>query len=332
MSSHFFGISDRFYTYSHTIGRTELAGTGFRIPVDLALGENELLYVVNRTSGARQMGVRITVCTLYEEYINQFGSYGDADGDFIWPTAIALDANQNIYVSDEWLNRISVFDKDGQFLNKWGSGGSREGELNRPSGLVVSNDGVVLVADAWNHRIQKFTSDGRFLGQFGRFGNGTGQLNMPWGLALDSSGVLYVADWRNDRVQCFSQDGAPLSIFGRSGSGPGEFNRPTDIAVDQDGDIYVTDWLNDRVQVLTPDGRYITEFKGNANLSKWGKDKLISNPDMIQQRNMVTDFSPEYSFWQPSAVETDSMGRVVIADSAKNRVQVYQKNKTPVLV
>ncbi len=332
MSSHFFGISDRFFTYSHTIGRTELAGTGFRIPVDLALGESETVYVLNRTSGARQMGVRVTVCTLSEEYINQFGAYGEGDGDFIWPTAIAIDGDQNVYVSDEWLNRISVFDRDGQFQRKWGRGGTEEGELNRPSGLVVTDNGTVLVADTWNHRIQKFTADGQPLGHFGSPGNGPGQLNMPWGLALDSTGAVYVADWRNDRIQCFSLGGEPLAIYGRPGSGAGEFNRPTDVAVDQDGDIYVTDWLNDRVQVLTPDGRYITEFKGNANLSKWAREKLTSNPDMIQQRNMVTDFSPEASFWQPSAVETDSKGRIVIADSAKNRLQVYQKNQTPILV
>jgi hypothetical protein len=72
MSSHFFGINDRFFAYSHTIGRTELAGTGFRIPVDLALGD-DAVYVVNRTSAARTEGVRITVCTLAEDFISQFG-------------------------------------------------------------------------------------------------------------------------------------------------------------------------------------------------------------------------------------------------------------------
>ena len=332
MSSHFFGISDRFFSFSHTIGRTELAGTGFRIPLDLALGEDDVIYVINRTSGARPEGIRVTICTFAEEYINQFGAYGEGDGDFIWPSSIALDRDQNVYVSDEWLNRISVFDKDGEFIRKWGSTGSGDGELDRPSGLTVTDDGVVLVADTWNHRVQKFSPEGRYLGQLGSFGAETGQLNMPWGMALDQDGLLYVADWRNDRVQQFTLDGKCQAVFGRSGVGAGEFNRPTDVAVDQDGDIYVADWRNNRVQVLSPDGRFITAFAGNANLSEWGKLKLIANPDMIQQRNMVTDFSPEQPFWQPTAVETDSKGRIAVADSAKNRIQVYQKNRTPVLV
>jgi len=331
MSSHFFGITDRFFSFSHTLGRTELAGTGFRFPLDLALGQDDVIYVLNRTSAARPEGIRITMLTFAEDFINQFGAHGEGDGDFIWPAAIELDRDQNVFVSDEWLNRITVFDKDGEFIRKWGRSGSGDGELNRPSGVAITNDGIVLVADSWNHRIQKFSVEGRYLGQFGSFGSEAGQLNMPWGMAVDKEELLYVADWRNDRVQQFTLDGECQAIYGRSGSGPGEFNRPTDVAVDEDGDIYVTDWLNNRVQVLSADGRYITAFQGNADLSKWGKEKLISNPDMIRQRNLVTDYTPEQSFWQPSAVETDSQGRIAIADSAKNRVQVYQKNRAPVL-
>ena len=79
----------------------------------------------------------------------------------------------------------------------------------------------------------------------------------------------------------------------------GLFNRPTGVAVDKDGDIYVADWLNNRVQVLTPEGRFITEFTGDAALSKLGEQKIESNPDMIRQRNGVRDFTPEKVLWAP---------------------------------
>ena len=39
-----------------------------------------------------------------------------APGEMIWPAGIALDSQENVYVTDEWLNRVSVFDKDGNFL------------------------------------------------------------------------------------------------------------------------------------------------------------------------------------------------------------------------
>jgi DNA-binding beta-propeller fold protein YncE len=104
------------------------------------------------------------------------------------------------------------------------------------------------------------------------------------------------------------------------------------VAVDKDGDVYVADWLNNRVQVLTPEGRFITEFTGDAALSKLGEQKIASNPDMIRQRNGVRDFTPEKVLWAPVAVKVDGDGRVVIADTMRHRFQVYQKNAEPVLV
>jgi DNA-binding beta-propeller fold protein YncE len=112
----------------------------------------------------------------------------------------------------------------------------------------------------------------------------------------------------------------------------GQFNRPAGVCVDRDGDIYVADWLNNRVQVLTPEGRFISEFTGDAGLSKWGIDKIKSNPDMIRQRNGVRDFTPERVLWAPCAVKVDSNGRVIIADTTRHRFQVYQKNTKPVLM
>jgi DNA-binding beta-propeller fold protein YncE len=38
----------------------------------------------------------------------------------IWPAGIALDRD-NVYVTDEWLNRVSIFNKDGAFLRDWGT-------------------------------------------------------------------------------------------------------------------------------------------------------------------------------------------------------------------
>ena len=91
------------------------------------------------------MGFTSRCATLNEEYIREFGSYGEGDGEFIWPNSIALDDQGNVYISDEWLNRISIFDKDGKFLSKWGKAGSGDGELNRPSGLAIRRRHPVCV-------------------------------------------------------------------------------------------------------------------------------------------------------------------------------------------
>jgi DNA-binding beta-propeller fold protein YncE len=334
MSTHFFGIKDWTFAYSHSVGRNEFAGTGFRNPVDLALGANDVVYVLNRSYENRPDGVRVTMCTHSEEYIREFGSHGEGDGQFVWPTAIALDAGGNVYVADEWLNRISIFDKDGKFLSKWGKAGSGNGELDRPAGLAIG-DKTLYVTDSRNSRVQKFSLDGKYQGQFGSFGSGQGQLNMPWGIALDKDGMVYVADWRNDRIQKFTSDGQWQASFGSSGSGVGQFNRPSGVAVDKDGEIYIADRQNDRVQVLAPSGRFITAFSGDNQLSKWGKEKLQSNPDMIRQRALAMAHDHgvfEKSFSHPCAVRVDDQYRIAVLDHTRGRVQVYTKSKDPVLV
>ena len=54
--------------------------------------------------------------------------------------------------------------------------------------------------------------------------------------------------------------------------------------------------------------------------------------DMIRQRNGVRNFTPEKVLWAPVAVKVDEQGRVLIADTTRHRIQIYQKNKEPVLI
>ena len=73
MATHFFGITDRTFAYSHTVGRNEFGGTGFRNPVDLAVADNDVVYVVNRSYENRPDGVRVSIVTHDEELIGEFG-------------------------------------------------------------------------------------------------------------------------------------------------------------------------------------------------------------------------------------------------------------------
>ena len=326
MASIFFGIATRSFHYDRTIGQQVAIGPGFLAVVDLALGPEGRIYVLNRGFEGFPETMRVTILNIDEDFIGQFSQSGEGDGELIWPTSIALDSEQNVYVADEWLNRVSIFDKDGEYLDKWGVPGSADGEINKPSGIRFDREDNLYLVDSANNRIQVFTKEGKFLAKWGEAGTGEGQFNFPWGLAIDNRGDVYVADWRNDRIQKFSPDGQFLAEFGSSGSGAGEFNRPTGVAVDKDGDIYVADWFNDRVQVLTPEGRHITTFIGDATLSKWGADKLSSNPDHIRMRSLIRDWTPELRMWGPKAIAIDDEGRVVIIDSNRCRLQVYQKD------
>ena len=325
------------FRYSHTIGRGEEAGTGFKNPVSVARGEGDLMYVVSRAYDYRSDSKRITVCTVGEDYIGEIGNAGrlggemmdsgesDAPGSMVWPTSVALDKAGNVYVSDEWLNRIAMFSSDGEWLGTWGTQGDADGEVDQPAGIAFDSEDNLYVVDTGNNRIQKFAKDGQFLAKWGQQGSGDGEFDMPWGIGLDADNNVYIADWRNDRIQKFAPDGSFLMAFGESGSEDGQFNRPADVAVDKEGLIYVADWRNDRVQVFDAEGRFITEIIGDATLSKWGITKLDANPDMKMQRDIAQGLEREKFLRGPMGVVVDDQDQVFIVDSQRNRIQIYRK-------
>ncbi len=315
----------RVFDYSHCMGMYATSGIGFLVPMDFALGSNNTMYVLNR--GVDEITLRISKCTLNHEFIADLGRFGMGDGQFVWPMAIALDSDENIYVTDENQHRITVMDKDGQFLNKWGESGSDEGQLRGPAGLVVSSDNNVLVVDSQNHRVQKFTKDGHYLGGWGAEGSNPGQFKKPWGICTDGEGNVYVADWKNDRVQKFSADGKYLLEFGETTEGVGILNRPTSVAVDSEGDVYVADWGNHQVKVYEPDGKFIASLVGDAETpSPWVQEYINANPDVAKARRR-TNMEVEWRFNRPIAVKLDSEDRLYVAEAVRHRIQIYTKER-----
>jgi len=273
------------------------------------------------------------MCTLAEEYHGDFSGGGTGDGQIMWPVAMALDAEENVYISDEALQRISTFDTQRTFLARWGRQGRGDGEFDRPAGLAFDHEQNLLVVDSRNNRIQKYTKDGIFLSAWGKSGQGPGELNLPWGLALDQAGNVYVADWRNDRIQKFDATGHYLASWGTADQGDGAFNRPAGVAVDREGHIYVADWGNERVQILAPDGSVRAGLRGEAGVSKWGESYFTSNQDELAERQKA-DLEPplelppteaaryasasiEKLFWGPVSVKLHSQDRLYVVESCR---------------
>ena len=165
------------------------------------------------------------------------------------------------------------------------------------------------------------------MGKWGRQGSGDGELDMPWGICLDGNGDVYVADWKNNRVQKFSSEGEPLVQFHGSNNGVGDLKHPSGVAVDSDGDVYVTDWGNHRVQVYDSDGTFIATLVGDAvEPSPWAKTYIEANPDMVKARRRA-NMEPEWRFRRPVAVNVDEQDRIFVLESARHRLQVYNKEK-----
>lgn len=335
-------VAGRVFDYSRVIGRSAVSGMGFTQPVAIAIGEEDLVYVLSRgweqisnvPWNKTQNGIRVGMLTIGdepgdEEFLGDFSKGGDTPGELIWPTGMALDSRGNIYITDEWLNRVSVFDGQGNFQTMWGTEGNGKGEFSGPSGIAIDVDNRLHIVDSRNHRVQVFSTDGRFLAEWGGFGAASGQLDSPWGITIDQQGDVYVADHKNHRVQKFAPDGWPLAEFGSYGSGRGQLNRPSDVAVDSDGDVYVCDWANHRVQVFGPDGRFVVSFRGDAQeLSKWAKMSLDANPDAVRRRREVPNLEAEWRFSFPTGITFDpAKNRLLVADCQRGRLQIYNKLK-----
>ncbi|MCY3542910.1 MAG: NHL repeat-containing protein [Chloroflexi bacterium] len=316
MTTRPYGLLRCGFPFDKTLGMRRLTN----YPIDVALGDDDRLYVLCRADNASL----VRRYNYADEDLGQFGSVGKDEGQFMWPVSIITDSDENIYISDEYLNRITVFDKDGQFVKCWGESGSEPGQLDRACGIAFDSEENVYVSDSMNHRVQKFSKDGEFITAFGEFGSGKGQLNMPWGIDVDDEDAVYVADWRNDRVQVFSKDGEFITKFGGSGSGDGDFNRPTDVAVDDDGDIYVADWGNDRVQMFNSETRYVQKFLGDATLSQVARDYMLTNAMPNRLRDMSNIEQQKY-LRRPKSVTVSGDGRLYISDNLSYRVQVYRK-------
>ena len=135
-------VAGRVFDFSRVVGRTAFLGMGFTQPVAVAVAGEDLVYVLNRgwevasnvpwnrTHG----GIRVGMLTIGdelgdEEFLGDFSKGGDAPGELIWPAGMALDSQGNVYVTDEWLNRVSIFDSQGNFQEMWGSEGTNEGKF-----------------------------------------------------------------------------------------------------------------------------------------------------------------------------------------------------------
>ena len=313
-------------------------GRGFMLPTGMAIRGDGRIFVASRSNTTAINIIGIQMVTRDHDFFGKIGEYGQAAGQMVWPSALALDSEDNLYLADDFLHRITVFDREGSLISTWGTRGSGEGAIDGPSGLLLDSEDNLIIVDHRNHRIQKFTRDGKFLSAWGSFGDGDGQFNLPWGITQDREGNLYVADWRNDRIQKFTSDGEFLAKYGTSGSGDGQFNRPSGLGVDSEGNMYVADWGNQRVQVLDSDGNFLTKLRGEATPNPWALEYLEAQADENRARSTYvpvfevdTDDPTEVSariepyFWDPVTVVIDEEDRAYVLETCRHRFQIYER-------
>ena len=89
-------------------------------------------------------------------FLGSFGQLGDAAGEMPRIKGVAADSAGHIWVSDAYLDQVSLYDEQGSLLLSLGGPGSDPGRFSFPAGLAANTDGRVAVVDALNRRVQVF--------------------------------------------------------------------------------------------------------------------------------------------------------------------------------
>ncbi len=154
------------------------------------------------------------------------GITGSAPGEFQGLAGIRISpVSGNIFVSDQFNNRVQVLDPDGKPLLTFGTQGSEPGQFLQPIGIEVDDQENIYVADSINSRVQVFDKNGKFMTAYGQ----------P---ALDASGNPVSPPGLTD-----PPFGNPLDLT------PGRFNWTGGTAL-KNGKLYVGDFFQGRVQAL----------------------------------------------------------------------------------
>lgn len=131
------------------------------------------------------------------------GERGVEDGQFNFPSYVAVDNEGQFYVTDTLNGRIQMFGVDGVFLGAFGQFGDGSGDFTTPKGVAVDSEGHIYVADVGFDNLQIFNDEGQLLLFFGSAGQAPGEFWMPTGIYMDAKDRLYVADSYNKRIQIF---------------------------------------------------------------------------------------------------------------------------------
>ncbi len=182
------------------------------------------------------------------------------------PTYLAVDAYDNIYVSDTGNHRVRAFTPGGAIQTFAGNGRNEysndnifatQASIAGPAGLAIDEAGNIYVAERNQNRVRRFAPGGRVVTVAGNALRGNSgdnydallsSLNSPGAVALDSQSNLYIADQGNNAIRVVTPS------TGRIRTLLSDLKRPEGLAVSPNGTLYFSESQRHTVQQLSPSG------------------------------------------------------------------------------
>jgi sugar lactone lactonase YvrE len=270
------------------------------------------------------------------------GTYGfSGDGGLAtsaqlnFPNDVAFDGAGNMYIADEYNNRIRRIDAvTGYISTVVGTGAATDtGDGGQGTAATIKNPFALLADPAGNlymagngNQVRKLTvatgiitriagtGPATYTGDGGPAVNAT--LNAPYAMAIDSLGNLFIADGENSvirRVDAVTGIITTVAGNGTSGfSGDGgqainaEFTEMYGLAIDSANNIYVADADNNRVRRIDAATGIVTTVAGSSSTTGFAGD---GGPATAAKLGYLT------------GVAFDGAGNLYISDDGNYRVR-----------
>jgi len=271
------------------IGLPGYAGDGgaatdaaLRRPRGMSIDSNGNIYIADeanhRVRKVAPNGVISTVAGTGKPAFSGDGGPG-TDAALNFPTELAVDAQNNLYISDEYNHRIRRINaSDGIIRTVAGNGTpafageqvqATSASIQYPRGIAFDPQGNLYISDQYNHRIRRVDKNG-VISTYAGNGQSTyagdngpataGSIRFPAEIAFDSNGTLYIAEKENHVIRQVTANGtistfAGTGIYSFSGdNGPARsatLFHPEGVAVDASNNVYIADSDNNRLRRVT---------------------------------------------------------------------------------
>lgn len=221
------------------------------------------------------------------------------------PQGLTVDAEGNLYVTqsptkENPRSRISVYNA----CLKWKSDIYLEGlegvELFSPSRVAIDKKGNIFITGSYSPGVLVMNTQDRHIDILSPEEEGRKvRLN---DVHIDMDGRIYLVSEEEGHIYVYDNNRKFLFKFGEKGGSSGKLSRPQAVAVDnRNGRMYIVDYMRHIVSAYDKDGKYLFEFGGLG----WG----------------------EGWFQYPKDIAVDSAGRILVADTFNNRIQVLKPNE-----
>jgi len=247
----------------------------FGLPLNMILDTAGNLFVADAFA-IRKITPNGDVTTFAGSNAPGFADGTGASAQFEFPTGIAIDSDNNLYIADSENHKIRKITPSGIVSTLAGGdqgfadGTASEAQFDTPAGIVIDATNTLYVSDAGNNKIRKITSDGSvttIAGGDEGFADGNAlnaQFNTPVGITLDSENNFYITDVLNNKIRKIDTNNQVTTIAGSTqgftdGNGlNAQFHNPFNLAVDLLDNIYVTDLQNQKIRKISTTGQVTT--------------------------------------------------------------------------